>query len=84
MNWTGGRLNRHARLDNNVQLKAQKQHFAKASLNFYNLNSVQEKQKSSATDLRTAQNLKSETCTLPESYRGTKHLETLRLSGKTF
>lgn len=32
MNWTGGRLNRHARSNTNPQLKAQRRHFAKASL----------------------------------------------------
>ncbi|KAK5101853.1 hypothetical protein LTS08_004312 [Lithohypha guttulata] len=32
MNWTGGRLNRHARSKTNPQLKAQRRHFAKASL----------------------------------------------------
>jgi len=32
MNWTGGRLNRHTK-NNDRGLKAQKQHFAKASLN---------------------------------------------------
>jgi len=33
MNWTGGRLHRHAKSNNNSELKAQKQHFARASLN---------------------------------------------------
>lgn len=33
MNWTGGRLNRHAKSNIKSTLKAQKQHFAKVSLN---------------------------------------------------
>lgn len=33
MNWTGGRLHRHAKSNNNAELKAQRQHFARVSLN---------------------------------------------------
>jgi len=33
MNWTGGRLHRHAKSNNKSELKAQRQHFARASLN---------------------------------------------------
>lgn len=32
MNWTGGRLNLHAKSNNNRELKAQKRHFANAQL----------------------------------------------------
>ena len=47
MNWTGGRLNRHAKTNQNPALKAQKQHFARAAL--YNTLHAQDDQSAGST-----------------------------------
>jgi hypothetical protein len=40
MNWTGGHLQRHSKSNANATLKAQKQHFAKARLQYQNAQPV--------------------------------------------